>query len=328
MNLEVGELRYAWHEWAAPPTTGIEWAHHGLAATADDRVVAWDQAARELLVSDAGTGRPERRLPVAAVCGHGLTVADDAGRERVWIADTGEWARLDGDRVLEEAIAPRVLAVDLAGDVVQELSPPPTPIYRSEPYRPTGITMAEQRRGGDGSIWVADGYGASLVHRFDRAGRHTGVIDGESAGLRFDCPHDVFVDWRHAEPELLVADRGNQRVQAFDLDGGFRRTIGLGELSSPSAFATVGDALVVAELRSRLAVLDADDRLVGYLGDGGDVWQTDGWPNAGDGTTVEAPTDLHAGRFRSPHGLTALSDGTILVAEWLIGGRVIRLAPL
>ena len=57
-------------------------------------------------------------------------------------------------------------------------------------------------------------------------------------------------------------------------------------LNSPSGFAVLGDLLVVAELYSRLAVVDAEDHFVGYVG-ASDIAQTGlgwperpGWPNA------------------------------------------------
>ena len=53
-----------------------------------------------------------------------------------------------------------------------------------------------------------------------------------------------------------------------------------------------------------------------------------GWPNGVDELQhpVRAP-DLAHGRFNSPHGLAVDADGSLYVAEWLIGGRMIKLAP-
>jgi hypothetical protein len=99
-------------------------------------------------------------------------------------------------------------------------------------------------------------------------------------------------------------------------------------LDSPSAFATYGDNLVVAELHARLAVIGPEDQLVGYLGENGEVCRQAGWPNGVDKLEhpVRAP-DLRPGRFNSPHGLAADADGRLYVAEWLIGGRMIKLTP-
>jgi hypothetical protein len=86
--------------------------------------------------------------------------------------------------------------------------------------------------------------------------------------------------------------------------------------------------LIVAELASRLAVLDADDNVVAYLGEDGDALSRPGWPNAfsEDGRAV-APS-FKPGLFNSPHGLAVDRDGRVCVAEWVLGGRHVRLAPL
>ena len=72
----------------------------------------------------------------------------------------------------------------------------------------------------------------------------------------------MFIDRRGGKtPELYIADRENKRVQVYDLEGRYLRTFGDGFLNSPSGFAVSDDLLVVAELYSRLAVVDAEDTL-------------------------------------------------------------------
>ncbi len=41
------------------------------------------------------------------------------------------------------------------------------------------IGVNEKRNGGNGEVWVADGYGQSQVHRFDKAGEYKGSINGK-----------------------------------------------------------------------------------------------------------------------------------------------------
>jgi hypothetical protein len=106
----------------------------------------------------------------------------------------------------------------------------------------------------------------------------------------------VFIDRRKEAPELYIADRVNTRVLVYDLDGRYLRTFGEQFLNSPSDFAQWGELLVVAELYSRLAVLDPEDNLLGYIGadpdpDAEQGWPTSpGWPNAldDDGRTTAA----------------------------------------
>jgi hypothetical protein len=123
-----------------------------------------------------------------------------------------------------------------------------------------------------------------------------------------------------------VADRGNARVQAFDLDGRFVKSFGNGSLTSPSAFAVTGDVLVVAELRARLALFDGEDHLVEYVGDNEAVADAPGWPNSLDGAgDVVRSTRLEPHKFNSPHGVAVDGDGSLYVVEWLIGGRYTKL---
>jgi hypothetical protein len=180
---------------------------------------------------------------------------------------------------------------------------------------------------------VADGYGSSLVHRFDKQGNHQLTLTGEEGGGRFLCPHAVFIDRRGGKtPELYIADRDNKRVQVYDLQGRYMRTFGTAFLNSPSGFAVSDDLLVVAELYSRLAVVDVQDNFLGYVGASdsarkGFGWpERPGWPNAlSDDTRVVRAYPPVPYEFNSPHSLATDADGNLYVSEWLIGGRYTKL---
>ena len=132
------------------------------------------------------------------------------------------------------------------------------------------------------------------------------------------------IDQRKSPARLYVTDRGTDRLQLYDLDGSFLHSVSDG-LRLPSALAISGDAMFVAELTARIAVLDLDDHVVCYLGADDEAPRREGWPNAAtaDGRTVRA--DVQPGRFNSPHGIAVDSHGDLYVAEWLIGGRLTRL---
>ena len=98
-------------------------------------------------------------------------------------------------------------------------------------------------------------------------------------------------------------------------------------MTSPSGFATHGTLMVVAELKARLLLLDGEDRLVTGLGGDPEVADTEGWPNDLDETGKPIrPKSLASGKFNSPHGMAVDADGNIYIAEWLVGGRHIKLA--
>jgi len=83
---------------------------------------------------------------------------------------------------------------------------------------PTDIAFAR-----DGSFYVADGYGNSRVVKFSPLGNYLmewgrkGDKDGE-----FNIPHGIDVDDRG---NVYVADRENKRIQQFDPNGKFIRSL-------------------------------------------------------------------------------------------------------
>src|SRR3984957_6413612 len=210
--------------------------------------------------------------------------------------------------------------MSLDGEILSEL---PTP--RREPestpgmmgdYCPCGTAVDEERFGGNGDIWVADGYGSSLVHRFDKHGKLRLTLTGEEGGGRFLCPHAVFIDRRGGKtPELYIADRENRRVQVYDLDGRYLRAFGSTFFNSPSGFAVCGELLVVAELYARLTVVDPQDNFVCYVGADAGWPDRPGWPNAlNDEGRIEAARHPAAGAFNSPHSLAVDADGNLYVS--------------
>lgn len=336
-----------WADLSSIPRADVSWAHSGLAVSSDGelfgfhagRLVAFDKSGGVLRVINAGL-----------IEGHGITLVQEEGEEFLWITDPGfvfalsndagdeEWAALFGRGIQRENSPPRVIKMTLDGEIRSELPLPPmdsnSPAGMMGQYCPCGTAVDEERFGGTGDIWVADGYGASLVHRFDSRGNHLLALTGEEGGGRFVCPHAVFIDRRLGKsPELYIADRENKRVQVYDLEGQYVRMVGEDFLNSPSGFVQWGDLLVVAELYSRLAVLDARDSLLGYIGadpsslDARDWPDKPGWPNAlSDEGRAKVPDLPQPGRFNSPHSVATDADGNLYVCEWLLGGRYTKLA--
>ncbi len=335
MNIKVGDEgeTYEWLEdWAdipSPDQAKIGWAHHGLAVTRAGDIVAFHPERSEVLIFGVD-GHLQRSWPVGLKEGHGITLVEQGGQELLWLADPGSKMRKAADSSYKPDVAAdrgQVVQFDLEGAELMRLARPPHPAYSDGVFAPTSIAVNEARHGGNGDVWVADGYGQSLVHRYRADGSYVSTLSGEEGRAgRFNCPHGVFIDRRRGDPELWVADRGNARAQVYDLDGVWLRSVGDGFLNSPSAFVADGPNIVVGELFARLAILDPDDRLVGYLGENGEVRQTPGWPNALDASEHPSRTPhLRPGHFNSPHGLTADSSGNLYVAEWLIGGRMVKL---
>ena len=188
------------------------------------------------------------------------------------------------------------------------------------------MAVNEERYGGNGDVWVSDGYGKFHVHRYDKSGNYLGSINGGEGAGAFSIPHGIYIDRRKDEPELYVGDERNKRIQVYDLDGGYKRTFGADFFSQPYAMTASGDHLFVLELQGRLTAVDLQDRFVAYLGENEAVRDMAGWPNNEDEHGHLIPNArLAPGKFNSPHAITADDDGNLYVAEWLIGGRITKL---
>ena len=332
MRVGSEEHSYNWIDnWAKIPESDSSrkgWAHPGIVVTESGNVVTCHPGDPEVMTFD-GDGNLISSWRGDFADAHGITLVNEGGDEYLWIADNGskrnhvhgyEYPPGAGDA------SGQVFKTTLDGEVVMRLETPPLPVYENTRYSPTTVAVNEERFGGNGDIWVGDGYGAYYVHRFTRDGEHVGSINGEEGAGAYDCPHGIFIDHRKSEPELYVADRANARVQVYDMEGGFRRSFGDDFLTTPSGFATYGDLMIIAELRARLAVTDMNDELLTYIGDNQQVCDVEGWPNnAGDEGQIVPTSLLEAGKFNSPHGLAVDANGNLYVAEWLIGGRVTKL---
>jgi len=326
--------------------SGSSWAHSGLVVTAEGELIGF-HAGQLVAFDDRGAVRRVLRLGLTE--GHGITLVLDGDDENLWISDPGfvfgstpeagdeAWEPLFGKGIRLDNCQPRVVKITLEGDILVELPLPPRDPAVSGmmgEYCPCSVAVDEERFGGSGDVWVADGYGSSFVHRFDKDGQHLAVLSGEEGGGRFLCPHAVFIDRRgQKDPELYIADRENRRVQVYDLDGHYLRTVGASFLNSPSGFAQWGELLVVAELYSRLALLDMEDNLIDYLGADeasrkGQGWPNrPGWPNTLTADGRAGVADLHhADHLNSPHSVAVDADGNIYVSEWLLGGRYTKFA--
>jgi hypothetical protein len=74
------------------------------------------------------------------------------------------------------------------------------------------------------------------------------------------------VDTRRSTPCLLVADRKNNRLQSFSLEGGhlgFAHGVNL-----PCHFHERQGTLLVPDLASRVTVMDLDNQVLAHLGEG------------------------------------------------------------
>lgn len=90
----------------------------------------------------------------------------------------------------------------------------PAIMLRAPFNQPTGLVL-----GPAGEMFVTDGYGNFLVHKFSTEGKllKTWGEHGKGPG-QFELPHKLDIDNRG---RLYVCDRNNDRIQIFDLEGKF-----------------------------------------------------------------------------------------------------------
>ena len=315
MRVGRGHMVYDWIEkWGKIPDSQSArdgWAHHGIVVSESGKIVSFHQADPTVLIFDE-EGDLEDSWTATVQNAHGMEIVKEHGAEYLFLADNNTG---------------NVVKTTLSGEVVLNIERPDIRVYaEGGKYATTDVAVNQERHGGNGDIYVADGYGSSYVHRYDKSGEYIDSINGEEGEAgRFATPHGVWVDTRKEEKELYVADRSNGRIQVYDLEGNYKRVLGRAPgadwLHSPSSFAQTGDLMVVAELRgSRITVLDLNDELVCYLGENTGAFKLNpGWPNVPHETLIP-------GKCSSPHGIAADPDGNIYSAEWLIGGRINKLA--
>jgi len=204
----------------------------------------------------------------------------------------------------------RVYKTDLEGNVLYELGAVEKPGSAAQAFtfdNPTDVAVAP-----NGDIYIVDGYGSQLVHQFDKDFRHKKTIGGPGTEHgKFKTCHGIWVRTIGGEPEITIADRANDRLEVFDLDLEYKRTIE--GVRKPCCFYQHDDKLFVPELDARVSIVDKDDRLVAHLGDGAGV--------------DKAKVEDHPEVFFAPHALTLDSKGNLYVIEWLPNGRPRKFVP-
>ncbi len=121
----------------------------------------------------------------------------------------------------------KVMKTDLEGNIIwtADLSGwSKDPVMKK--FTPTGIRPCDAIvEPGTDTLWVADGYGSSFIHAFDK---NTGkYIEGKSYGgignttsdpIKLHTPHGIALDPRHPGT-VVISDRSNSRLVWVKYDG-------------------------------------------------------------------------------------------------------------
>ena len=224
--------------------------------------------------------------------------------------------RLAGEELLLLAMPriKRVVAVKPDGTVAwQIIGPPQVPgMYESVgEYNPTDMDVSS-----DGRVIIADGYGKSLVHLYDKDRNYLKSFGGKGKGeAQFDVCHNILVDSRGKKSTLLISDRQNNRLQQYDMAGNFIKTID-DQLGRPCAADIHGNLLAVGELDGRVSLYDKDYKLISRLGDERKARRK--------ASNRIAPEHWHEGDLIAVHGCTFDVTGALYAQEWNVHGRVTK----
>jgi DNA-binding beta-propeller fold protein YncE len=250
--------------------------------------------------------------------GHGLEVRTEGNEQFLYVTGYQQLKNfakltLKGEQVWEKR-APMDSGIYPAGEDTN-----PKKRWGRDAFMPTNYAFLP-----DGGFFLADGYGSYRVHRYDKEGNWKSMFGtpGKKDG-QFNTPHGIWIDDRPGrDVSIIVADRANERLQWFTLDGKHLST--LDGFLLPANVDRYKDVLLVPDLKARVTLLDKDNKVITHLGED-PAWREqvlkDGMKLRND------PTGKNwvAGKFLHPHDACFDPKGNIFVAEWVNTGRITRL---
>lgn len=148
----------------------------------------------------------------------------------------------------------RIVVLDDSGRVIRTIGDDPARGLVGPFNHPTDVAYA-----GNGDMFVSDGYGNTRVHRLEAAGEVLLAWGTPGAGPgEFSTPHSVAIDERE---RVWVADRENNRLQVFTMDGAF--VMEVLNVQRPMKVHASGSLVYVTDQVPSLMVFDLDGNRLG-----------------------------------------------------------------
>lgn len=291
----------------AEDAAGHIYVHHTVHSTSEsaDSVVVFDRKGK-FVRSWGGEFRG---------IAHGFEIRREGRDEYVYLTLNAANPKMSPQPATHAA----VVKATTKGEIVWTIAGPPDieaykPAADGTPkrYNPTNVAIAP-----NGDVYVGDGYGSSYINQYSATGEYIRTFGGRGSGPgQLAEPHGIWVDTRSRTPVLVVADRRNNRLQRFTLDG--RHVDFITGLRLPCHFHERKGLVVVPDLHGRVTLLDRRNAIVAHLGDSNA-------PNWNNPLRTKAREAFIPGQFICPHGACFDRDGNIFVVEWVEVGRVTKL---
>jgi DNA-binding beta-propeller fold protein YncE len=235
---------------------------------------------------------------------HGLHIRKEGSTEFLYLCDTKRGvvvkATLNGEEVWSIGYPEQAEAYKPGAD------------GKRIKYSPTNLAIAP-----NGDIYVGDGYGSSYINQYNSKAGYIRTFGGKGTEAgKVDCPHGIALDTRGGAAILMVADRGNKRIQRFTLDGKHIDFVSGTNMPCNFDYFKNGD-VVVPDLGARVTLLDKNNQVIANLGDD----SASKWSD----TRKMMREHFTAGKFVCPHGACFDHAGNVFVVEWVEVGRVTKL---
>ena len=182
------------------------------------------------------------------------------------------------------------------GELLMSVGVQGEPGANGEPFNlPTDLAV-----GPEGEMFISDGYGNARVHKYSPDGEllMSWGTPGTGPG-EFDLPHCVRVDPRN---RVMVADRSNNRIQFFTLDGEYIQEWG-GLKHPDTIYIDEDDIVYIAEMDQHLTIMTLDGEVITQWGS-------------------ERGNEVPGLFYACPHGIWVDSHGDMYVSEVQADGRL------
>ena len=299
----VGKVNHV-YEWISdwmklPEGMSLGSCHGGIVLDSHGRIIFNTETERAVMIfAPDGKYIKSWGKEFQAGC-HGMMIRKEGNSEYLYLTHTGRH---------------EVIKVTLDGEVVWTRGYPETAgIYQAAAdYKPTAVAFAP-----NGDFYVTDGYGKYWVHQYNAKAEYVKSWGGPgNEPGKLNNPHGIWVDTRRKVPVVVVADRGNKRLQIFSLEGNHIGFV-TQEMRLPSNMDQRGDDLVIADLAGKVTILDKNNQVITHLGDNTDPKRR--------GTNQIPANEWVDGIFISPHCPRWDKQGNLYIHEWLTSGRVVKL---